>query len=645
MATPDTPADPLSADETAPDSALIDKPDVPAVLDPDDPRGLLPLSALGDDLVVLFEDFGRGPVQGESDLVELGFMSIGTSFRKVDERWFPTSDLVSFPQTLKVPKDLLSAGVYEVALRVSIYGSNPNLGARKTLTIDTGKPNFGNKPAAVIFPHELNGTITEAFLAQEGEVRVTVPWYNDAEAKDRAPYFWTDKENPPDSEKPIREQEFSAEDVAAKSLRITVYADEIRAWGSGKRFLYYYLRDWPGNSGPISYLADIMVDLTPAPGALPPPRVQLSSRGRVDRQHARDRLWVLIDEYDFADSQHWAAVDWDGTPLDEFPVDPSDFPLEIPVPWSKLHANGDGPLRAKVSYRIRQGSTYSPPSPDISVPVDLSLAGQDHDKAPARLNEKLALVEVYGEKSQTKNTLLSEDHGFPATIRFVLFDDPEPGDWIDFFWGLFPGAVVRYDVKAGDFSGKTIEVQVPWPVIDTDKQNPALPVHYITSNDVNEQQSLPTSVVVNIVQIENLKEPEFPDGGKQGVLNCCARPRLWEGVRVRVLADPRIEQGDRLVIVWQGCSGPNGTSPIAGAYDEIVKDLVSLLPGADIDIVVTDYPKLIEPMVNNGSALVYYRLEKSNGGRGRSCPEFVVINRTMPSGEVCSPTNDICEEN
>lgn len=626
----------------APVISALDTPKVPAVIDPEDPRGLLPVAALGRDLEVTFMDFEQGPAPNESDLVELGFMTTGGVFRKVDERWYPTNDPIEFPQSLKVPRALLSHGVYEVSIQISIYGNNPNESTRKTLTIDTIKPNFGNKPGAVEFPPELNGTITETFLAQEGEVSVLVPWYADVEPFDRAAYFWTDKPIPPDSEKPIREQEFSAEDVTARRLRITVYADEIRAWGSGERFLYYYLRDRAGNEGPNSFLSTIEVDLTPAPGALRPPRVPLSPRGLVDRQQARDGVSVEVDEYDFNDPKHWLAVFWDDTPLDEVPVA---FPLSVQVPWPTLQAKGNGPLRAKVYYKIRQGATYGPPSPEISVAVNLTLAGQDHDKAPALINDDLSLVEVYGQISQTLNTLLSDDFGLPASVLLPLYDAPEQGQLLHLYWGSHPDPVAFYKVEAGDVAGKCVEFSVPWRVIETEKVNPALPVWYTTSNGVNQQRSLPTPVAVSIVVIEGMKEPEFPHANRDGALHCCARPRLWEGVTVRIKADPLIRQGDAVTLFWQGCRGLNGTDPIEGTYEEMKKELTTLHPGEDIDIVVEDYDRLIAPMVNYGSALVYYRLKKSNGVRGTSKEGYVIINRTQPSGAICSPTNDICEEN
>jgi len=647
MAKPKEPGE-RSHIENAPVEAMqIDAPTVPAVLDPDDPWGLLPLSALNEDLSVEFMDFEQGfPLPGEEDLVELGFMEKNATFRMVDFKWYPTEDPIDFPQTLKVPSYLLqNEGAFEVAIRISRYGSNPVEGDRKTLTIDKTKPNYGNSPGPAEFPAALGGVITETYLIREGEVSVLAPFYDDVKAGDRARYYWTANPIPPDSEVAIREQEFSAEDIAARQLRITMYADEIRAGGPGRRALYYFLRDRAGNEGPRSILSWIEVDLSPAPGALQPPKVPLSDRGLIDRQQAREGVVVEVPEYDYADASHWAAIFWDDLLVDEIPIDPSDFPAIAPVPWKNLHDKGDGPRQADVYYRIRQGSSYGPPSPPTAVPVNLTLAGQDHANAPALINANLAQVEVYGEKTATLNTLLTADYGYPATVSLKLYDAPQAGQVIELYWGSYPGFVARYEVEASDVAGKTVKLSVPWSVIDTDKQNPALPVYYTTSNGVNQQRSLPTPVRVAIVLITGLKEPLFPDAGIEGALHCCSRPRLWEGVRVRIPADARIENGDVITLVWQGCAGLNGTDPIDGTYAEITRELTTLQPGEDIDFVVDDYDTLIAPMVNEGSALVYYRLKKRNGGRGNSDDDYVIINRTMPSGEICSPTNDLCKEN
>lgn len=615
-------------------------PKVPLVLDPDDPAGLLPLRALGQDLEVTYMGWDFTTIPGRTDLVELGFTPFGSAFVKVNERAYPVPINVPWPQTLTIPKDLLNQGVYEVSIRVSPSLQNPTEFPRKKITIDTTKPNFGNTPESVIFPTELNGIISESYLTQHGQVIVEVPFYFDVTAGDRAVYYWTDKEDPPDSETEIREQEFSAQDIVDKRLLITVYADEIRQWGGGDRYMYYRLRDRAGNTGPNAKLGKIYVDLTPLPGVLPPPRVPLS-RNLLDRQQAREGVRVEIDPYEFPDASHHVAVDWDGTPVDEFPVDPANFPLKITVPWSVLHTRGDGPMRPRVSYRIRMaGSGYTQPSPDISVALDLTIAGQDHPNAPALLNETLAKLEIRGQKSDQPNKIMGIDFGLPAKVLLTLYDHPKTLEEIDVYWGQIIDPVAHYQVKSSDKAGDLIELEIPWVYIEPELQNPKLPVYYVTRNGVNEQNSLVTEVAVSIIVITDLKEPSFPHGGKHGVLHCCSTPRLWEGVTVHIPCHVSFTAKDQVVIYWQGCRGLNGSDPIAGADADFTITLSEEDAENGFDWVVSDYENLIAPMVNNGSALVYYILIKQDGSVGKSVPEFVIINRTLPSGEVCSPTHE-----
>ena len=641
MSAPKTPKD--QSEQTEP-SADLEMPKVPLVLDPNDPDGLLPIRALGHPLAVTYTGWDFSTQPGRTDVVQLGFTPFGAEFVDVDEKQYPAGTPVDLPQTMYVPQELLKEGIYYVSIMVFRAGFNGVESPRKKITIDTTKPNFGNTPEPVVFPAELNGAITEAYLAQHGQVIVDVPFYVDVKAGDRAVYFWTDKELPPDSETEIREQEFSAQDVIDQRLLITVYADEIRPWGPGKRYMYYRLRDRAGNTGPNARLANIIVDLTPLPGNLPPPRVPLP-RDLIDRQQARESVRVEIDAYEFPDAAHWVAIDWDGTSLVEIPVDPDAFPLRAPVPWPVLQAKGNGPSRAKVSYRIRHADgSYTAPSPDISVAVNLTVAGQDHANAPALLNETLAKLEVRGQKSDLPNKLLGIDFGLSAKALLSLYDDPEPFQVIDVYWGRITEPVASYEVQPGDTAGKRIEIEILWEHIEQELQNPRLPVYYVTRNGVNDQHARVTEVDVAIVIIDDLKEPTFPHGGKQGVLNCCAIPRLWEGVTVSIPAHPAFSAMDEVVMYWQGCRNMNGTDPIQGVYDEFTKQLSASDAVNGFDIVVTAYENLIAPMVNNGSALAYYVLNKQDGGRGRSRSEFVIINRTMPSGEICSPTNETCPD-
>jgi hypothetical protein len=627
-------------------SIHLDEPKIPAVLDPDDPDGLLPSRVLGQPLEVQFMEWDFS-AEGRTDRVELGFRSSGLEFVKVDEKEYLVSYPIdiSFPQSLYVPANKLTPdGLYDVSIKVYRGGQNPIESPKKKITIDTVPPNFGQQPEAIIFPPDANGLITEDYLNDHGqEVIVEVPFYTDARGKDRAVYYWTNTSSPSDLEIEIGEQEFSELDVGNKVLRVTYLGSDIRPWGSGVRYAYYRLRDRAGNTGPRSRLSPIDVDLTPIPGTLPPPRVQLT-HGLLDRQQARDSVWVEIDQYTGADNTHWIAVSWDGTPLPEFQVDTADFPLKTPVEWSVLKALGLGPLRAKVDYKVRiTPGSYTLPSPDISVPVNLTIAGQDHVAAPGLINADLERLEVWGQSS-VPNTLTGLDEGLNATGRIKLFDDPNPGEEIWLYWGQISQPVGTYIVQPDDVAGQIISIPVPWSAIEQDKNNPALPVYYTTTNGVNEQQSLITEVNVMVETIQGLPAPTFPSAPKWGYLDCCSHPRLWQGVLVAIEGNTHFSEGDTVLVIWQGSEGLNGTLPIRGARGTFPK-VLSLSDAANgFEVLVEPYESLIAPMVNNGSAKVFYRLIKSDGKIGVSDDDFVKINRTWPSGDICGPLNDFCEE-
>jgi hypothetical protein len=236
------------------------------------------------------------------------------------------------------------------------------------------------------------------------------------------------------------------------------------------------------------------------------------------------------------------------------------------------------------------------------------------------------------------------DEGLNATGRIKLFDDPNPGEEIWLYWGQISQPVGTYIVQPDDVAGQIISIPVPWSAIEQDKNNPALPVYYTTTNGVNEQQSLITEVNVMVETIQGLPAPTFPSAPKWGYLDCCSHPRLWQGVLVAIEGNTHFSEGDTVLVIWQGSEGLNGTLPIRGARGTFPK-VLSLSDAANgFEVLVEPYESLIAPMVNNGSAKVFYRLIKSDGKIGVSDDDFVKINRTWPSGDICGPLNDFCEE-
>lgn len=602
-------------------SADLPAPIVPAILKDEDgnesPEGLLPRNVLNSplQLTVPAWEFSTEP-DLIRNIVIVGWRPATEPFKEV-ARFLYEIPIDPGDKIVTVPRDKLDQGIYDLSYKLWI-GGNDRESLITRITIDRLPPDDGQEPVELEML-DVVGSITDDYLSTHGEVRFKVRAYLDMRARDRAIYYWTDNPHPTGSETEIREQAFSQLDIDIDQLIITMYESEIRDRGPGQRYIYYRLRDWAGNRGPRSTLLPVFVDLLPAPGKLKPPRVPLSNRGLVDRLHAREgsvdqgAVTVEVDAYDNPDVTHKVLIDWNGIALAELDVDPAKFPLEAKVPWSTLSAFGLGPLNARVVYRVRRGGVTTPPSLETSVPVDLTIAGQDHAFAPELLNTTLVRLEVYGAKSKILNTLTTEDFGEPADAFLSLYDTPLPGQLIDVYWGSISSPATSYSVQPGDVAGKRVHLSIPWNVIDQDRENPALPVYYTTSNGINLQQALITPVKVSIVVIENLKEPSFPHASKNGVLDCCACPRLWKGVWVYIEGNAEFDEDDEVILHWQGCEGENGTSPIIDAYDKFTVILTLDQARNGFEVHVDDYERLIAPMANNGSALCHYDLKKSGG--------------------------------
>jgi len=624
---------------------------VPAIIKDDQggevAGGLLPRSALDHDLDVIIPawDF----FEGYTNTVVLGWRLAGAPFAEVARIDFPDPDMPG-DKTVQLPVAALVSGIHELSYKISIRGNASAESLKKTVTVDIAPPDFGQTPQPVDFPDELGGVLTDDYLTREGKLECSVPRYFGIAVNDVASYYWTDTNLPPDGEPVLGEIEFTQADIDNDHLVITIDEQVIRQSGQGVRYVYYYLRDLAGNVSPRSVLSGVTVDLSPPPENLKPLRIPLSSRGLLDREHAREGangeggVTVEIDAYANADPGHFIVIDWDGTDLAEIAVDPNGFPLRAFVPWTTLTAKGLGPLTVQVDYRVRRGAIFTPSPGPVSVPVDFTIAGQDHPNAPALLNVQLEKLEVRGQNSNTANTLTAADFGLDATATLALFQNPHSGERLEVFWGNSASPVADYTVQVGDVAGQPVSFVIPWAAIEPELLNPALPVQYSTDNGVNQQLARVTDVNVNIVIIEGLKEPSFPDADLYGYLNCCAVPRLWEGVTVRVAGDPRFSAGDRIELTWQGCDSLNGTHPIPGVTAMFSKTLSANEAVDGFDQIVLPFETLIAPMEDNGSATAQYTLHKTNGATGRSDLDFVKITRKMPSGDVCGPDNDLCTE-
>lgn len=620
-------------------------PEVPAIVKDEAgqeyPDGILSRAALDNDLEVIVEawDFSQNPVY--SDLLEVGWRPEGAAFIAVnsEEFWPP---IEPGAKTITVPRDLLVQGSYSLSYRITRTG-NSTESLTKRITVDRTPPNENQRPAAAQFPDELVGVITDEYLTQHGEVQVKVPSYLGMRAFDKAVFYWSEFDPLPDDHPAAGEHRFSTEEIENRRLILTMGEADIRTSGGGIRYFYYRLYDLAGNESAVSYASPIQVNLVPAPANLPPPRVPLSVRGLIDREHAREGaagqlgVTVEIDAYDNAETSHFIEIDWDGQILNELPVDPAAFPLQAYVPWAALVANGLGPATVSVTYRVRYGASYSNPSPTASAPVDFTIAGQDHAMAPALLNPDLTKLEVRGAVSDLPNELTAQDEGLDARVLLPLFENPRPGEFLEIFWGAVTEPADRYQVQVGDVGGQPLELSVPWRIIEQDKNNTALPVFYVTDNGVNQQLAPTTAVRVVVEPITGLPAPGIPQADTSGYLNCSTMPPIWEGVTIRVEGNDNFAEGDTVEVAWLGHEDLGGLRPIPSTAFSARRFLSKDEAENGFEVTVLPYDVHIEPMEKEASVIISYELIKLQGGYGKSQRALFYIDRTLPSGEVCKP--------
>lgn len=152
---------------------------------------------------------------------------------------------------------------------------------------------------------------------------------------------------------------------------------------------------------------------------------------------------------------NWAAGDqcrvyWNERPVPDVPVSDG-VETQVPIPWSILR----GPLpvlvaeEIRIRYEIIRG-LVSYPSFGRRIRRDFTVAGQDHAGAPALLNPTLPLAEVRGLVSDEANLVDLRDKDVGARARVFLYDDPQPGQVLRFFWnGIGPVATKTVQVGGG----------------------------------------------------------------------------------------------------------------------------------------------------------------------------------------------------
>ncbi|WPN99685.1 hypothetical protein [Pseudomonas sp. MUP55] len=572
------------------------------------------------------------------------------------------------PVTGTVPQIKLNApGLHLLRYTVMLVpGDTAGPSSPILINIDKQAPNQNNRGAPLIFPSDVEtGGVTDAYLEVNGDqVVAEVPRWSDIRLEDEVvcdlvllPLSRAKGKRRVLADAVARTTITQAH-VDGAPIELVLTGDVLRSHGNAEYNARYFLSDRAGNEGPPSRTSVLLIDLTPTPTILRPIEVpQLAIDGLIDLEDARDPgppggVYMHILEVAGTAPGDILQPYWDFIPLGAITIGIGQiWPVLVPVDYATLASGGSeftaGTIRA--DYTWQRGTGGPRRSPPRFVPVNLTVAGPVSPGNPDPVNRLLDRVTVKGLDGD--NQLTVNDRNRPARVIVPLYAGPVAGQSLELMWGDPAVLADTYIVRPEDRAGDEIEFFVPWALIEPTPG--VVPTFYWTFNGVNRQRSLHTDVTVNIVPIEGLLDPEFPDvsdgpGPGANFINCDLRPWV-RGVRVRVPGDrSRLSENDTVIVSWASYGNTNGHS--SGVIPETIQTFPHILTeeeaehGFDFWVPFDPYirlPGLVKPPEGqsnprHGSAVVQYRLIKSGGGgMGESERRLVFISLIRPDSPPC----------
>lgn len=257
--------------------ALLAMPEVPAIIDPNDPEGLVSTGTQVNDLEVLVPlwPFPAGP--GDIDRLDLFWSGVTSDTPVATANFTGPVDPATFPFSLKADKNILQPdGQYQLWYTVTTDANDTAPSERRTVTIDTRPPSYNQQLMPLLLPDDLvGGVINEAYLASHGdqvELRLPSPVYLDAKEGDVVDLYWS-QDNPPTTSV-VASVTVTQAQIEADDIRISLPGDAVRAPDrDGDFYATYKVRDRAGNeTDSFSRETLAAVALKPLPGGdLPEP--------------------------------------------------------------------------------------------------------------------------------------------------------------------------------------------------------------------------------------------------------------------------------------------------------------------------------------------------------------------------------------
>ncbi|MDI3252811.1 MULTISPECIES: hypothetical protein [unclassified Pseudomonas] len=615
--------------------------DIPGV-DPLDPNGLVPVSLTLAPLLVRIPMWLPAPEPLDTPhRVQLLWLRDGIE-RQADLKLIdaPPPPLPAFVQ-MHVPLAMLRerSGSVELYYRVTdSEGQTSELDPKVTLTIDLESPELLRPDDQLSFVSPPTTGVDEAYLAGNDPVRFNVPPYRGRERNDRIEMVLSNSPNPaaaaPDGDYVLVN--------TSDPLICELPAAGFRRLNNGQAYIFYQVFDEAGNFSTRSAGLPFVLDLIAGPGVpLPAPTVMPPAYDDtlIKRDDARAGVVVLVPPY-----ANWAAGDqcrvyWNERPVPDVPVSDG-VETQVPIPWSILR----GPLpvlvaeEIRIRYEIIRG-LVSYPSFGRRIRQDFTVAAQDHAGAPALLNPTLPLAEVRGLVSDEANLVDLRDKDVGARARVFLYDDPQPGQVLRFFWNGI-GPVATKTVQVGEVAGQLVFSSViPWGVMEGIIDS-SLPVHYITDNGVNQQQSRNTEVDVNTGPLLSFPTPVIQHtliGGTGTFLTCCSSPEIFAGVSWKVVSHGDFQVNDEVRFFTHGYNNNGWVDPIV--QDSRFTQSKTFDTPADLvnglDFTVMPFDPVVYSLRLQSTAVAWYEVWRGRSKIGESILRRFRVDLAYPAGGFC----------
>ena len=418
--------------------------------------------------------------------------------------------------------------------------------------------------------------LTKKYLDDIGFVAIKIPDYGDMRIDDFIEVLYGDSTVLAEVVDSVTRTDTTTE------IELQLNAEQVFKQDEGTHALFYKVTDRKGNPSTFSPPVHITVVLTDPPEGLLPLSIPLYDEvgdGLVDLADAQTPLGVgILDEYTHYLPGDELVVTYDGILQMAKPI--SGFPFYVDISFKDVFNNDPGEKTVAVSYQIKRGSTYYPPTPiSKNVDVDLRKPGLPIDPDnPDPTNPILALVTVQGDSGGLVNTLREADKDGDVTVTVNTYAGAKEDDTVQLeYAGQLVSEADGGLVTIPDPVPTSLEWKVKWDVIAAAGNGaPTHPMAYVIGHPLNDNVDIsePRNVDVEI-QVDTVPDPAFLhlDPDFTDWLNCKAlRLDPIQGVVVEVqVPGGKMELANQeLTFTYQGYTDDGGANPKPGTFKEVL---------------------------------------------------------------------------